>query len=63
MNNHRHERLLLTADDEFIAHLRTPDEGRIITFIRNAEKRVVGLSVDLWSIKGMAFENVAAKVP
>jgi hypothetical protein len=32
VNNHRHERLNPTTADEFIPHLRTPDDGRIILY-------------------------------
>jgi CubicO group peptidase (beta-lactamase class C family) len=57
VNNHRHERLDPTTADEFIPQLRTPDDGRIITFVRDGEKRITGLTIELWSIKGMTFEK------
>src|SRR5262249_49122685 len=47
VNNHRHERLTPTTADEFIPHLRTPDDGRIITFVRDGKKVVTGLTIQL----------------
>jgi CubicO group peptidase (beta-lactamase class C family) len=61
VNNRRHERLTPTTADEFIPHLRTPDDGRIITFVRDGEKRVTGFTIQLWRIKGMTFEKRGAK--
>ncbi|HTU93282.1 MAG TPA: serine hydrolase [Gemmataceae bacterium] len=57
VNNHRHERLDPTTADEFIPQLRTPDDGRIITFIRDGKKGVSGFTIQLWRIKGMTFEK------
>jgi hypothetical protein len=59
VNNHRHERLSPTVADEFMPHLRTPDDGRIVTFVRDANKRVTGFVIDLWRIKGMRFKKLA----
>lgn len=61
VNNHRHERLDPTTADEFIPQLRTPDDGRIITFVRDGEKRITGLTIELWSIKGMTFDKRVEK--
>ncbi len=58
VNNHRHERLASTTTDEFIPQLHTPDDGRIITFVRDAKKRVTGFTIQLWRIKGMTFEKL-----
>jgi hypothetical protein len=58
VNNHRHERLAPTTADEFIPQLRTPDDGRIITFVRDGKKSVTGFTIRLWSIKGMTFEKL-----
>ncbi len=57
VNNHRHERLAPTTADEFIPQLRTPDDGRIITFVRDGKKRVTGFTIRLWRIQGMTFEK------
>jgi hypothetical protein len=57
VNNHRHERLASTTADEFLPQLRTPDDGRIITFVRDGEKRVTGFTIQLWRIKEMTFEK------
>jgi RNA polymerase sigma factor (sigma-70 family) len=57
VNNHRRERLAPMTADEFIPYLRTPDDGRIITFVRDGEKRVIGFTIQLWRIKGMHFEK------
>jgi CubicO group peptidase (beta-lactamase class C family) len=59
VNNRRHERLAPTTADEFIPHLRTVDDARIITFIRDGKKRVTGFTIQLWSIKGMPFQKLA----
>jgi hypothetical protein len=32
-----------------------PDDGRIITFVRGADKRVTGFTIDLGRIKGLSF--------
>jgi CubicO group peptidase (beta-lactamase class C family) len=53
VNNHRLEALSPTTADEFIMQMRTPDDGRIITFVRDGEKRVTGLTIDLWRVKGV----------
>jgi hypothetical protein len=58
VNNHRHEQLSPMVADEFIPSLRTPDEGRIITFVRDADHRVAGISVGLWRIQGIALERL-----
>jgi RNA polymerase sigma factor (sigma-70 family) len=57
VNNHRRERLAPTSADEFIPYVPTPDDGRIITFVRDGEKRVIGFNIQLWRIKGMRFEK------
>lgn len=61
VNNHRHERLSPTVADEFIPSVRTPDDGRIITFVRDGAQRITGLAIDLWSIKEMTFERLAER--
>ena len=61
VNNHRQEPLAPTVADEFRPQLRTPDDGRILTFVRDGEGRVTGLTAALWSIKGIAFEKPADK--
>jgi hypothetical protein len=58
VNNHRQERLSPTVADEFMPQLRTPDDGRIITFVRDGDKRITGLSIALWRIKGISFEKL-----
>jgi CubicO group peptidase (beta-lactamase class C family) len=58
VNNHRHERLEPTTADEFIPQLHTPDDGRIITFLRDGKKSVTGFTIQLWSIKGMNFDKL-----
>jgi hypothetical protein len=45
VNNHRLEALSPTTADEFIMQRRTPDDGRIITFVRGVGKRVTGLTI------------------
>jgi CubicO group peptidase (beta-lactamase class C family) len=57
VNNHRHERLAPTTADEFMPQRRTPDDGRIITFVRDGEKRITGLTIELWRIKGVSLEK------
>ncbi len=59
VNNHRLEALSPTTADEFIPQLRTPDDGRIITFVRDGDKRVTGLTVELWRVKGVPFDRLA----
>jgi hypothetical protein len=59
VNNHRLEPLSPTAADEFIMQLRTPDDGRIITFVRDGGKRVTGLTIELWRVKGVPFDKLA----
>jgi len=63
VNNHRQERLAPMTADEFVPYLRTPDDGRIITFARDGEKGVIGFTIQLWRIKGMRFEKRAEQVP
>jgi CubicO group peptidase (beta-lactamase class C family) len=58
VNNRRHERLAPTTADEFIPELRTPDDARMITFIRDGKRTVTGFTVRLWSIEGMTFEKL-----
>ena len=41
--------------------LRTPDDGRVITFVRDGGKKVTGFTIQLWSIKGMPFEKLPNK--
>ena len=57
MNNRRHERLEPTLRDTYIASVRRPDDNRIITFVRDEEKRVTALTIDLWRVKGLRFEK------
>jgi hypothetical protein len=59
VNNHRLEALAPTTADEFIPNLRAPDDGRVITFVRDGEKRVSGLNIDLWRVKGVPFAKLA----
>jgi hypothetical protein len=61
VNNHRLEALSPTTADESIPRLRTPDDGRIITFVRDGEKRVTGLTIELWRVKGVPFDRLADK--
>jgi len=61
VNNHRQERLAPTVADEFRPQLRTPGDGRILTFVRDGEGRVTGLTAALWSIKGISLEKLADK--
>jgi hypothetical protein len=63
VNNHRHEPLAPTTADEFVPRLRTPDEGRMIAFVRDGEKRVTGLTIDLWRVNGVSFEKLAEESP
>jgi CubicO group peptidase (beta-lactamase class C family) len=51
----RWERLDPTVRDEFIPHVRTPHDNRIITFQRNDKGEVIGLSVGFWRVKGVGF--------
>jgi hypothetical protein len=37
------------------------DNGRIITFVRDGEKRITGFTIELWSIKGVSFEKRSAR--
>jgi CubicO group peptidase (beta-lactamase class C family) len=57
VNNRRHERLVPTLRDTFIASVRRPDDNRIITFVRDEEKRVTALTIDLWRVKGLRFQK------
>jgi hypothetical protein len=59
VNNRRLEALAPTTADVFIMQLRTPDDGRIITFVRDGNKRVTGLTVELWRVKGVPFDKLA----
>lgn len=59
VHNRRHERLSPTVADEFMPHLRSSDDGRIITFVRDADRKIVGFKIELWSIKDMTFEKLA----
>jgi hypothetical protein len=59
VNNHRLEALSPTTADEFIMQRRTPDDGRIITFVRDGEKRVTGLTIELWRVKGVPLDKLA----
>ncbi len=58
VNNHRYEPLAPTAADEFVPQQRTPDDGRIINFIRNRERRVAGLTIALWRVKGISLKRL-----
>src|SRR5262249_4306610 len=53
VNNRRHERLEPTLRDTYIASVRQPDDNRIITFVRDDEKRVTAFTIDLWRVKGL----------
>ncbi len=59
VNNHRHEALEPKTADEFTPQRRTLDDGRIITFVRDGERRITGLTIALWRIKGISFEKLA----
>jgi hypothetical protein len=59
VNNHRHEGLVPTTADEFMPQLRTPDDDRIITFVRDGAKRVAGFTIGLWRVKDVPFERLA----
>jgi hypothetical protein len=58
-NNHRLEALAPTTADELIPQRRTADDGRIISYVRDGEKWVTGLTIELWRVKGVPFEKVA----
>lgn len=53
----RWERLDPTVRDEFIPHTRTRHDNRIITYLRDADKKVVGLSIEFWRVKGVRFDK------
>jgi CubicO group peptidase (beta-lactamase class C family) len=59
MNSRRWERLDATVRDEFIPHRRQQPDGRIITFRRNDQNVVTGLSIEYFRVKDVRFAKQA----
>ena len=57
VGSRRWERLDPTVSDEFIPHIRTPHDNRIITFRRDSDHRVVGFSIAFWRVKSVDFKK------
>jgi hypothetical protein len=57
INSRRWEQLDATVRDEFIPHLREPWDGRQITFLRDENGEVRGLSAAYYRVKGVRFEK------
>jgi hypothetical protein len=55
VNSRRWEQLDATVRDEFVPHRREPADGRIITFLRDENDEVNGLSIDYFRVKGVRF--------
>jgi hypothetical protein len=55
INSRRWEQLDATVRDEFIPHIREPFDGRQITFLRNKDGEVNGLSAAYYRVKGVRF--------
>jgi hypothetical protein len=55
VNSRRWEQLDATVQDEFIPHIREPWDGRQLTFLRNNDGEVNGLSVAYYRVKGVRF--------
>jgi CubicO group peptidase (beta-lactamase class C family) len=56
----RWERLDPTVRDEFIPHVRTLHDNRVLTFRRNDGGRVTGLTAAFWRVPGVDFRKQAA---
>jgi CubicO group peptidase (beta-lactamase class C family) len=54
VNSRRWEALDATVRDEFV-HMEEPADARIITFLRNEQGEVTGLSIDYYRVKGVRF--------
>jgi hypothetical protein len=57
VGSRRWERLDSTTSDEFIPHVRTLHDNRILTFRRDEDRRVVGFTIAFWRVKGVSFEK------
>jgi hypothetical protein len=55
INSRRWEQLDPTVHDEFIPHIREPADARIITFLRNENGQVIGLSAEYYRVSGIRF--------
>ena len=63
VNNLGWEPLDPTVQDEFIPGVRQNHDNRIITFSRNEQHQVVGLTVALWRMKGVSFTKARNRTP
>jgi CubicO group peptidase (beta-lactamase class C family) len=54
VNSRRWEALDATVRDEFV-HMQEPADGRIVTFLRNENGKVTGLSIDYYRVRGVRF--------
>jgi hypothetical protein len=55
------EQLDPTLADEFIPHVRTLHDNRIIRFRRDANHRIVGLAVSFWRVEDLEFQRRPAR--
>jgi CubicO group peptidase (beta-lactamase class C family) len=57
VGSHLWERLDPTVCDEFIPHVRTLHDNRIITFRRDGNHRVIGFTIAFWRVKSLTFQK------
>lgn len=55
VGSRRWERLDPTVLDEFIPHVRTPHDNRIIRFLRDGNDQIRGFAITFWAVKNLEF--------